>query len=978
MRYGHFDDERREYVITRPDTPLPWINYLGSEDYFGIISNTAGGYSFYRDARLRRLTRYRYNNAPLDIGGRYLYLRDDATRRLLVAPAGSRPSATSRTTPAGTAWATRSSRSTLRGHPRPRRSTSSRCGETLEVWRAAGHQRARRRRRTLSLFSSVEFCLWDAQDDATNFQRNYSIGEVEVEDGVIYHKTEYRERRDHFAYFACSEPLAGFDTAARRVPRPVPRLGSAARRRAGRVVQLDRPRLAADRARTTSASSSAPGETTRGHLPARLRGEPAGRQVRPAGLADDRQAARPADRSRATCEPAAVPRRPSRRCGTRWTELLGTCPGADAGTSTSTGWSTSGTPTSAWSRSTCRARRRSSSRASAAGWGSATRTRTCSGFVHMVPARARERLLDIAATQLPTGGAYHQYQPLTKRGNDDVGSGFNDDPLWLVLAVAAYLKETGDCVDPRRAGALRQRSPAPRRRSTSTSSAAIRYTLERLGPARAAADRPRRLERLPEPELLLGDARASRSRRPRTASGGVAESVFIAGLFVLAAGELAAIADAPGRRRRGGALPVRPRRRCATRWTQHGWDGAWFRRAYDYFGRPVGSAENDEGQIFIEPQGMCVMAGIGLDDGRARRALDSVRGAPGDAARDRRAPAGVLPLPPAPRRDLLVPAGLQGERRRLLPHQPVDHDRRDAGSAAATRPSTTTCGSTRRPARRSARSTACEPYVYAQMIAGRDARDPGRGEELLADRDGGLELRRRSASGSSGIRPEHDGLRIDPCVPGGLGRLHGHARFRGATYRIAVRKAPGTAGRVTRLRRRRSRSWTAASPPCPPRRDGDRGRGVRRGGAVTVGRRVGPTASPYGYLDAATREYVITRPDTPRPGSTTSARAATAGSSPTPPAATRSTATRGAGASRATATTRSRPTSPGATSTCATRRPGASGARPGSPSRATSTATNAGTAPATRASGARSTGSRRAPLLRPAGRADGPAPASCG
>ena len=83
MKFGRFDDERREYVITRPDTPLPWINYLGSEDYLGLISNTAGGYSFYRDARLRRLTRYRYNNAPLDVGGRYVYVRDDESRRLL-------------------------------------------------------------------------------------------------------------------------------------------------------------------------------------------------------------------------------------------------------------------------------------------------------------------------------------------------------------------------------------------------------------------------------------------------------------------------------------------------------------------------------------------------------------------------------------------------------------------------------------------------------------------------------------------------------------------------------------------------------------------------------------------------------------------------------------------------------------------------------------------------------------------------------
>ena len=82
MRFGFFDDQSREYVITRPDTPLPWINYLGTDTFFGLISNTAGGYSFYKDARLRRLTRYRYNNAPLDMGGRYIYLRDVDTGKV--------------------------------------------------------------------------------------------------------------------------------------------------------------------------------------------------------------------------------------------------------------------------------------------------------------------------------------------------------------------------------------------------------------------------------------------------------------------------------------------------------------------------------------------------------------------------------------------------------------------------------------------------------------------------------------------------------------------------------------------------------------------------------------------------------------------------------------------------------------------------------------------------------------------------------
>ena len=210
MRYGHFDNEPREYVITRPDTPLPWINYLGSEAYFGIISNTAGGYSFYRDARLRRLTRYRYNNAPLDLGGRYIYLRDDETGRLLEPELAADPER-----PGGLQLPARprllDHRLALRRRSGPRPATSCRSARTSRSGGSASPTSGWSRRR-LSLFSSIEFCLWEALDDNTNFQRNYSTGQVEIEDGVIYHKTEYRERRDHFAYFACSEPLAGFDT----------------------------------------------------------------------------------------------------------------------------------------------------------------------------------------------------------------------------------------------------------------------------------------------------------------------------------------------------------------------------------------------------------------------------------------------------------------------------------------------------------------------------------------------------------------------------------------------------------------------------------------------------------------------------------------------------------------------------------------------------------------------------------------------
>ncbi len=177
MKFGHFDDQNREYVITRPDTPLPWINYLGCQEYFGIISNTAGGYSFYRDARLRRLTRYRYNNAPWDCGGRYIYLRDEASGQFW-SPSWqpTRHAAEDYSCRHGMGYTTIGSTfAGIEAHTRyfvP-------LDENLEIWQLTVTNRRTTRAR-ISTFASVEFCLWDAQDDATNFQRNYNIGEVEV------------------------------------------------------------------------------------------------------------------------------------------------------------------------------------------------------------------------------------------------------------------------------------------------------------------------------------------------------------------------------------------------------------------------------------------------------------------------------------------------------------------------------------------------------------------------------------------------------------------------------------------------------------------------------------------------------------------------------------------------------------------------------------------------------------------------------
>ncbi|MGZ9083727.1 MAG: GH36-type glycosyl hydrolase domain-containing protein, partial [Rhodoplanes sp.] len=489
--------------------------------------------------------------------------------------------------------------------------------QTLEVWRARlTNQRDTDAR--LSLFSAIEFCLWDAQDDATNFQRNYSTGQVEVEDGVIYHKTEYRERRDHFAYFACSEQVAGFDTQRDAFLGP--------------YRGWDRP-LAVEQGQ--SANSVAHGWQPIGahHVELQLAPHETREVIFVLGYAEnatddkfDPPGSQTINKRRVRptikrfLQPGTVAEA-LESLSIRWDELLG-------GLQVRTGNEHVDRMVNIWNPYQCMVTFNLSRSASlfesgiGRGMGFRDSNQDLLGFVHMVPGRARERILDIAATQLTSGGAYHQYQPLTKRGNDAVGSGFNDDPAWLVLAVSAYLRETGDLP------VLDEPVPFDNQPGTEAPlyehlERAIGYTLERLGPHGLPL-----IGRADWNDCLnlncFSDTPGEPFQTTENRAGGVAESVFIAGLFVEAANQMAAIAERTADI--GGAARYRAAaQRMVGAVDRHGWDGEWFRRAYDFFGNPVGSAANEEGQIFIEPQGICVMAGIGIGDGRAVIALRSVR-----------------------------------------------------------------------------------------------------------------------------------------------------------------------------------------------------------------------------------------------------------------------------------------------------------------------------------------------------------------
>jgi cellobiose phosphorylase len=783
MQFGHFDDDAREYVITTPRTPYPWINYLGTEEFFGLVSHTGGGYCFYRDARLRRLTRYRYNNVPTDVGGRYFYVRDGEDYW----------------TPGWAPVKRHLDRYECRHGLSYTVITGERNGvraEVLYLVPLGTNAEVHRVRltnlgstpRSLKLFSLVEFCLWNAWDDQTNYQRNLSTGEVEVDGSAIYHKTEYRERRDHYAVYAVNAPLAGFSTDREAF--------------FGLWNGWGEPQAVAEgRSRNSVASGWSP--IASHQLAVDLAaGESKdfvfvlGYVENPGGDAEKWESPGVVNKTRAR---ALLERfQASSAVDAALGELRDYWSGMLSAYTVRSGDPRIDRMVNVWNPYGCMVTFNMSRSASyfetgiGRGMGFRDSNQDLLGFVHLVPARARERILDIAATQFSDGSAYHQYQPLTKRGNNDVGSGFNDDPLWLIEGVAAYVKETGDLSilkevvpfdnDPANTGTLFEHL----KRS-------FHHVLHNLGPhglpliGRADWNDCLNLncfsETPDEPFQTTGNR-----------AGRTAESVFIAGLFVHAAPDYAALAETLGLGEEAVAA-----REAAARMTktvlEHGWDGEWFLRAYDFFGHKVGSRECEEGQIFIEPQGYCVMAGIGVEEGHARKALDAVK------ARLDTAHGIVLHQPAYTRYHVEL-----GE----ISTYPPGY-KENAGIFCHNNPwimiAETVLGRGDRafeywtklaPSFREEISEVhrLEPYAYAQMIAGRDA--PRHGEAKNAWLTGTAAWNYVAISQHIlGVRPELGGLRVHPCLPREIQRLTLTRRCRGAEYRIAVaHKGTGQAPRL--------------------------------------------------------------------------------------------------------------------------------------------------------------------------------------
>ncbi|MBR4725869.1 MAG: glycosyl transferase [Lachnospiraceae bacterium] len=772
MKYGYFDDPNREYVITTPETPLPWINYLGNDGFYGLISNTAGGYCFYQDAKLRRITRFRYNNVPVDAGGRMYYIKDGDT---VWSPAYS-PAQTvldSYECRHGMGYTTFTS--SLK-NVEAKLTAFVPLGDSCELNRLDIVNNSAETKE-LTIFSCLEWCLWNAVDDANNYQRNLSIGELEVVGSTIYHKTEYRERRNHYAFFTVNADIAGFDTDRDTF------LGF--RRSWNNPIAVENGASGDSKASGWYPIAShsikvklAPGEKKSYIFQLGYVEVDRDHKWESKGIINKAPAKALIEKynTEAACDKAFADLRDY------WNNLLSIY-------HLESGNDKLNRMVNIWHQYQCMVTFNMSRSASywetgtGRGMGFRDSCQDLLGFMHLVPDRARARIIDIASIQFENGSTYHQYQPLTKRGNADIGGGFNDDPLWLVACTCAYIRETGDftILDHPTPFNNVEGSEKPLLEHLRRS---VNFTINNKGP-----------HGLP----LIGRADWNDclnlncfSYEPGESfqtfgpsEGPVAESVFIAGMFVKYGLEYADLCSHIGLADEAASIrnEVDKIKSAAE---EYGWDGEWFVRAYDANGNKVGSNECEEGKIFIEPQGFCTMAGIGKEKGYGRKALDSVKKyLVNDYGVEILAPCyttyhvelgEISSYPPGYKENgaifthnnpwVSVAATVIGDGEMAF-----DIYRR---SCPAFLEDVSEIHRT-------------EPYVYSQMIAGREA--PRYGEAKNSFLTGTAAWAFVDISQAIlGIAPTLDGLSVNPCLPADLNDYTVTRRYRGCEYHIHVLK----------------------------------------------------------------------------------------------------------------------------------------------------------------------------------------------
>ncbi len=773
--YGYYDDSQKEYVITTPFTPLPWINYLGNDGFYGLISNTAGGYCFYKDAKFRRLTRYRYNNVPMDSGGRYFYIKDGDT----IWNPGGRPATTELDKFECRHGMGYSKFKGEKNELTAELTAMVPLGLTAESYCLTLSNQSVETK-SIKLFSFIEWCLWNAQTDGENFQRNLSTGEVEVEGNFLFHKTEFRERRNHYAFFASGTDIDGFDTQRSEF------IGAYNGFDCPQAVQQGYANNSIARGWSPVASHYfevvlEPGETKDFIF-----------MLGYCELADNNkwQSLNVINKQPAKTLFAHIDNKQKfddecKRLRNYWQQALSVCEVE--------------TPDDKFNRSiniwnqyqnmvTFNLSRSASFYESGIGRGMGFRDshQDTIGFTHIAPKEVRQRLLDLSATQLSDGSAYHQYQPLTKKGNAEIGGNFNDDPMWMILGTANYIKETGDWT------ILDERIGFDDKPEANVShfdhlSAAFNHVVNHLGPHGLPLIGRADWNDCLNLNCFSSDPNESFQTTEHNPNGKVAESLMIAGQFVLYGKDYIQICEQLGKTELAAQAQLEIDKMVAAV-EQHGWDGEWFLRAYNAHGEPVGSQQNTEGKIFIESQGFCVMAGIGSDNGKAIQALDSVE-------KHLACDYGVMLQQPAFSQYQIelgeissYPPGYKENAGIFCHNNPwiciaeAMHGRAEKALSYYQKITPAYLQDIK-----SKRKT--EPYVYSQMVAGLDAEVAGEAKNSWLTGTAAWNYY-AAVQYILGIQPAYDGLLINPCITDDWSGFKVKRHFRGAEFHIEVHHNP--------------------------------------------------------------------------------------------------------------------------------------------------------------------------------------------
>lgn len=644
--------------------------------------------------------------------------------------------------------------------------------------------------KTFKLWSFAEWCLWDAQDDCTNFQRNFSTGRVEVVGSTIYHKTEYRDRRDHFAFYTVNDAIDGYDTDRDSF--------------IGLYNGFHNPQAVLDgKANNSFADGWSPiashykeitlaaGESKTlvfilGYveMPAAEKFEADGKTINKV-------------KSNAMIEKYNTPEKVAAGLAElreTWDKLLGIL-------NVDTPDDKVNRMVNIWNQYQCMVTFNLSRSASyfesgiGRGMGFRDSNQDVLGFVHQIPDRARERIIDIASTQFPDGGCYHQYQPLTKKGNADIGGDFSDDPLWLILSVSAYIKETGDW------SILDEMVPYDNDMSVAQPmlehlKVSFYHIVNNLGPhglplaMRADWNDCINLSCYSD---TPGESFQTYTNPKFKAEGGyskVAESAFVGALFTYAGPNYVQILNHLGKTDEAAKAQAEIDKMKKVM-MDSAWDGDWFLRAYDAEGKKMGSKECEEGQIFIEPQGFAIMSDIDAEASKKTlKAIDERLNTQYGLVLNNPAftkyyiQYGEISTYPGGYKEnagifthnnawIICAAAYAGEGDQAFKYY--------SEIAPAFTEETSDIHKT-------------EPYVYGQMIGGKDA-----GADIGKQGDNFGQGKNSWLTGTAawnmvaisqyilGIAADFDGLKIDPSIPHQWDGMKATRQFRGATYDITVK-----------------------------------------------------------------------------------------------------------------------------------------------------------------------------------------------